>query len=214
MLLSKRNASACYLVATRTRHQGDIAKAMNQEGVGAGTALRQMRCPYLRVDLANERLADARAFTTEVHDGEWQVLPAELTPGQTTETLAPVPLVQVVRRRCPRKHCPGAAPPPSLPDAAASLPGDGLVIQRGPLLRAKLAGLPSSCRTWRELERIEQDLAANRPCGHLITYQGEEYLASDLHMIGRRCPGRNAWRLLHRRIPGGHELVDIVDPHR
>ncbi len=214
VLLSKRNASACYLVATHTRHQGDIAKAMNQEGVGAGTALRQMRCPYLRVDLANERLADAGAFTTEVHDGEWQVLPAALPPGQTTETLAPEPLVQVVRRRCPRTHCPRAGRPASLPEAAAPSSGDVLVIQRGPLLRAKLAALPSECRTWRELERIEQDLAAHRPCGHLITYQGEEYLASDLHMGGRRCPGRNAWRLLHRRIPGGHELVDIVDPHR
>ncbi|WNH53969.1 hypothetical protein [Stenotrophomonas oahuensis] len=213
VLLSKRNAHACYLVATNTRHQGDIAQAMNQEGVGAGTALRQMRCPYLRVDLANERLSDARAFTTEVRDGEWQVLPAELPPGQTTQTFAPGPLVHAVRRRCPRASCARAGRPASLPEAAVPSSGDALVIQRGPLLRAKLAALPSECRTWRELERIEQDLAAHRPCGHLITYQGEEYLASDLHMGGRRCPGRNAWRLLHRRIPGGHELVDIVDPH-
>ncbi len=212
VLLSKRNASACYLVATHTRHQGDIATAMNQEGVGAGTALRQMRCPYLRVDLANERLCDAGAFTTEVHDGEWHVVPAEPS-SQTTETPAPEPLVRVIRRRCPRAHCRRRERPLSSAEAAAPLPGDALAIQRGPLLRAKLAGLPSDCRTWRELERIEQDLAARRPCGHLISYQGEEYLASDLHMGGRRCPGRNAWRLLHRRIPGGHELVDIVDPH-
>lgn len=213
VLLSKRNARACYLVAVHARQKGSIAAAMNQEGVGAGSALRQMRCPYLRVDLANERLADAGAFTTEVHDGEWQVLPAELPPGQTTETFARGPLVQVIRRRCPRANCLRAGRPPSLPEAAAPSAGSVQVIQRGPLLRAKLAGLPSDCRTLRELERIEQDLAANRPCGHLITYQGEEYLASDLHMGGRRCPGRNAWRLLHRRIPGGHELVDIVDPH-
>jgi len=212
VLLSKRSASACYLVAAHARHQGGIAEAMNQHGVGAGTALRQMGCPYLRVDLANERLADAGAFTTEVHDGEWQVMPAE-PPAQTLRTPASGPLVDVVRRRCPRAQCARAERPVSLPEAAATVPGDVVAIQRGPLLLAKLAALPSGCRTWRELERIEQDLAANRPHGHLITYQGEEYLASDLHMDGRRCPGRNAWRLLHRRIPAGHELVDIVDPH-
>ncbi len=213
VLLSKRSANACYLVAVHARHEGGIAEAMNQQGVGAGTVLRQMRCPYLRVDLANERLASARAFTTQVHDGEWQVSPAELPPGSTTETLAPGPLLEVIRRRCPRTHGPREPQPVPLPDPGSALSGDPPVVRRGPLLRAKLARLPPSCRTWRELERLEQDLAANRPCGHLITYQGEEYLASDLHMSGRRCPGRNAWRLLHRRIPGGHELVDIVDPH-
>lgn len=214
VLLSRRSASACYLVAAHTRDQGSLARAMNQDGISAGTALRQMRCPYLRVDLANERLADARAFTTQVCDGEWQVLPAEPATGQSTETLVPGPVVQVIRRRPARASCPREAPALPVADGATAPLNDAPVLQRGPLLRAKLADLPADSRTWRELQRIEQDLLARRPCGHLIRYQGEEYLASDLHLGGRRCPGRNAWRLLHRRIPGGHELVDIVDPHR
>ena len=213
VLLSKRSVTACYLVAAHDRHQGEIAAALNRPGVAAGTALRQLRCPYLRVDLANERLGDAQAFTTEVRDGEWRVHPAELQPGQSPETLAPGPVIEVTRRRCVRSQglsgCPSSRPEPV--EAASPLQP---TLVRGPLLRAKLAHLSPASRTWRELERIEQDLAADRPCGHLIHYQGEEYLSSDIHMGGRRCPGRNVWRLLHRRIPGGHELVDIVDPHR
>lgn len=214
VLLSRRSARACYLVAAHTRDQGNLAKAMNQDGISAGTALRQLRCPYLRVDLANERLADARAFTTRVCDGEWQVLPAEPASGQSTETLVPGPVLQVVRRRPARARRPREKPPVPEADGATPPLNDAPMLQRGPLLRAKLADLPADSRTWRELERIEQDLVAGRPCGHLIHYQGEEFLSSDIHMGGRRCPGRNIWRLLHRRIPGGHELVDIVDPHR
>lgn len=206
MLLSKRSVDACYLVAAHASDQDAIAAALNQEDVAAGTALRRMRCPYLRVDLANARLADAHAFTAEVRDGEWEVRPAEPSSDLRIE-----PRVTVTRRRRMRADGPGGER--VIPEAPAMPVSDAPLLQRGPQLRAKLAELPANSRTRRELERIEQDLAANRPCGHLIRYQGEEYLASDLHLEGRRCPGRNAWRLLHRRIPGGYELVDIVDPH-
>ncbi|WP_312320025.1 hypothetical protein [Stenotrophomonas sp.] len=206
MLLSKRSVNACYLVAAHISDQEAITAALNQEDVAAGTLLRRMHCPYLRVDLANERLADAHAFTTEVCDGEWEVRPAEPSSGLRIE-----PQVTVIRRRRVRADHHGGER--LIPEPATVQVNDAPLLLRGPQLRAKLAELPSNSRTWRELERIEQDLAANRPCGHLIRYQGEEYLASDLHLEGRRCPGRNAWRLLHRRIPGGHELVDIVDPH-
>ncbi len=213
VLISRRNARACYLVAAHAHDQDAIAHALNQDGISAGTVLRQMRCPYLRVDLANERLADAQAFTTEVRDGEWRVLPAEPAAGHPTEALATGPFVDVTRRRRPRVDSLQRGRPLAVRGGQSATPCAAPLLRRGPLLRAKLAALPCGSRTLRELERIEQDLAAGRPRGHLIHFQGAEYLASDIHMDGRRCPGRNVWRLLHRRIPGGHELVDIVDPH-
>lgn len=213
MLLAKRNANACYLVAAREGQGTAIATALNQAGTRAGTVLRQLHCPYLRVDLANTALRDAHAFTTDECQGEMRVHSLHDRARETVETLATSPLVDVTHRRLPRRRHVSHDSAAPVTHIAAPADADHERVIRGPLLRAKLAGLPADSRTCRELRRIEQDLAANRPCGHPVRYHGRNYLAIDIHFAGRQSPGRNVWRLLHRKGPAGHELVDIVDYH-
>lgn len=218
MLLAKRNATACYLVAAREGQGTAIAHALNREGTRAGTVLRQLHCPYLRVDLANESLRDAHAFTTDECQGEMRVHSAPACPGPTLETLKPSALVGVTHRRQTRRHCASGSTPTPAPAMAAEEVGSAhhtrAEVCRGPLLRAKLLGLAADSRTWRELNRIEDDLAARRPCGHPVRYQGMPYHAVDIHRDGWQSPGRNAWRLLYRRTPHGYEIVDMIDYHR
>jgi len=213
MLVAKRSATACYLVAAREGQAPAIGEALNREGTRAGTVLRQLHCPYLRVDLANSALRDAQAFTTDEREGEMRVHSLHDRARETVETLATSPLVDVTHRRLPRRRYVNHASAAPVADIPAPAGADRERVIRGPLLRAKIAGLPAGNRTCRELRRIEQDLAANRPCGHPVRYQGRNYLAIDIHFAGRQSPGRNVWRLLHRKGPAGHELVDIVDYH-
>lgn len=210
LLVSKRSVAACYLVAAHKEDKSAIAVAMNDGEVPAGTALRRLRCPYLRVDLANEHLGPAQAFVTRVHQGEWSVHPAPAwSDGEEPSHSRPV---RDVRRRT--RNRPSETPPPPVQTAPAVVSPASMSVTRSPLLRATLAGLPPASRTWRELNRIEEDLAANRPCRHLVPYQGKEYIAFDIHWDGRRSPGRNAWRLLVERVADGFVLFDIVDYHR
>lgn len=207
MLLSRRSATACYLVAANAHQQDSIAEALNEQRVPAGTALRQLRCPYLRVDLANEDLRGAQAFTTEESRGEMRVCPhpAPFEIG---------PLVEVTNRRSTGQHGAPRAVPSSFAQRTPDR-GGRQTVTRSAQLRKKLAefGLPQDSRTWRELNRIEEDLAAGRPRGHQITHNGVDYISCDIHLEGRRSPGRNAQRLLFWRVPGGYWLDDIDDPH-
>lgn len=208
MLLSRRNQTACYLVAARAAQSSRIADALNQEGVLAGTVLRRLRCPYLRVDLANEHLRGARAFITRELDGEMQVHPKE-TPFEIG------PLVEITHRRSTGSSGPSraSASPPLVEEAAIRCRHRVSVI-RGPRLRKRLAelALPADSRTWRELNKIEADLAAQRPCGHPVSHKGKDYMSCDIH-LGGWAAGRNRWRLLYRRIPDGFLLEDIDDTH-
>jgi len=209
MLLSRLSATACYLVAARAEHGRAIADALNQPGVRAGTVLRRLRCPYLRVDLANAALRDACAFTTEEHDGEMHVHPAE-----TRFDIGP--LVEVTHRRTTGQSCLSrATAPATLPQAPALRRRGSVVVTRGPRLLKRLdeLALPADSRTWRELNRIEADLAAQRPCGHPVSHKGKDYMSCDIHLDGRLAPGRNRWRLLYWRVPGGFRLEDIDDTH-
>ncbi|WP_315385251.1 hypothetical protein [uncultured Stenotrophomonas sp.] len=214
MLLSKRTATACYLVAAREGQRHAIADGLNEEGALAGTVLRRMHCPYLRVDLANTALRDAKAFTTDDCNGEMRVHSVHGLPGETLETLEPSELVSVTHRRHTRRRVASGEVAGPMPDLVAHATQAREHVIRSALLRGKLAGVAPDSRTWRELNRIEEDLAANRPCGHLVRVNGVLYHANDIHWEGRQSPGRNAWRLLHRNTPEGHELVDIVDYHR
>ena len=209
MLLSRRSATACYLVAARAEQGSAIAAALNQPGAPAGTVLRRLHCPYLRVDLANTALRDACAFTTDEFDGEMRVHPSE-TPFETG------PLVEVTHRRSTGQNClPRASAAPKMADAPSLRCRASLSVTRGPRLRKRLAelALPADSRTWRELNRIEADLAAQRPCGHPISHKGRDYMSCDIHLDGRLAPGRNKWRLLYWRVPGGFRLEDIDDTH-
>jgi len=212
LLVSKRSVAACYLIAAHREDKSAIAAAMNDGDVPAGTALRRLRCPYLRVDLANEDLGPAQAFFTEVRrGGEWSVHPAPAW--SDGEEASQTRRVRDVHRRT--RNAPCETPPSPVPTAPSLVSAPRLSVTRSPLLRATLVGLPPDSRTWRELNRIEEDLATNRPRRrHLVTYQGNEYIAFDIHWDGRRSPGRNAWRLLVNRVAGGFLLVDIVDYHR
>lgn len=213
MLLSKPRSTDCYLVAGPIEQRGTIIDALSQNRVPAGTVLRQLHCPYMRVDVANSALRDARAFSTEECEGEMRVHSMHASPGDTLETLEPSALVSVTNRRQTRRRIASGEARPPVPDLVASATVREKVF-RSALLREKLAGLAPDSRTWRELNRIEEDLAANRPCGHPVRYQGVLYQADDIHWEGRQSPGRNASRLLHRKTPHGYELVDIVDYHR
>lgn len=213
MLLSKLRSTDCYLVAGSNEQRGTIADGLNQDRVPAGTVLRQLHCPYLRVDLANTALRNARAFSTEECEGEMRVHSVHALPGETLETLEPSALVSVTHRRQTRRRVASGEVHLPVPDLVASATVREKTF-RSALLRGKLAGVAPDSRTWRELNRIEEDLAANRPCGHPVRYQGVLYQADDIHWEGRQSPGRNASRLLHRKTPHGYELVDIVDYHR
>jgi len=209
MLLSKRSATACYLVAAHAEQASAIADALNQPGVPAGTVLRRLHCPYLRVDLANNALRDACAFTTEECDGEMRVHPSE-----TSFEIGP--LVEVTNRRSTGQTClPRAGAAPTMAGAPSLRCRASVSVTRGPRLRKRLAelALPPDSRTWRELNRIEADLAAQRPCGHPISHKGRDYMSCDIHLDGRLAPGRNKWRLLYWRVPGGFRLEDIDDTH-
>ena len=104
MLVAKRSATACYLVAAREGQAPAIGEALNREGSRAGTVLRQLHCPYLRVDLANSALRDAQAFTTDECEGEMRVHSLHDRARETVETLATSPLVDVTHRRLPRRR--------------------------------------------------------------------------------------------------------------
>ncbi len=209
MLLSKRSATACYLVAAHAEQASAIADALNQPDAPAGTVLRRLHCPYLRVDLANNALRDACAFTTEECDGEMRVHPSE-----TSFEIGP--LVEVTHRRSTGQTClPRAGAAPTMAGAPSLRCRASVSVTRGPRLRKRLAelALPPDSRTWRELNRIEADLAAQRPCGHPISHKGRDYMSCDIHLDGRLAPGRNKWRLLYWRVPGGFRLEDIDDTH-
>lgn len=209
MLLSSKGATACYLVAAREEQRRAIEDGMNQPGTRAGTVLRQLHCPYLRVDLANNALRDANAFAADDSGGEMCVRPV-----QTSFEIGP--LVEVTNRRLTGHHGVRNRGSRRSTELSAASTCASARVTRSPRLRRTLTdlGLPPSSRTWRELNRIEEDLAAGRPCGHLIVHNGREYMSCDIHLEGRQSPGRNAWRLLYLNCGDGHELVDIVDYHR
>lgn len=214
VLISKRSMQACYLVAAHTGDKDRIVAALNDATVPAGTALRQLRCPYMRLDLANEELGSARECITEEGKDEWRVRPV-WSDGRV-ETLAPEPIQPLPQRRHGRRVVPVQADASAAPVVSRT----PLTVSRSQTLCGKLAELPADSRTWRELKRIEEDLAANRPCGHLVNYRGVEYTAIDIHWDqdlgrgGRQSAGRNVWRLLVKRTDSGHLLVDIVNYHR
>jgi hypothetical protein len=213
MLLSKLRSTDCYLVAGHDEQRGTIIDALSQNSVPAGTVLRQLHCPYMRVDVANSALRDARAFSAEECEGEMRVHSAHMLPGETLETMQPSAPATLTRRRVkPVEPAAdgGAATKPALPDLVPTADQVPKEIVRGPLLLEKLAGVKPDSRTVRELERIEQDLAAGRPCGHLVRWNRVLCHAIDIHWEGRLSSGRNAWRLLY----DGRRLVDIVDYHR
>lgn len=212
MLLSKLRSTDCYLVAGHVEQRDTITDALSQDRVPAGTVLRQLHCPYMRVDLANNALRGARAFSTEDCEGEMRVHSVHTLPGETLETVAPSAPPTLTRRRVKSSHVGvsgSTSTKSALPDLVSSTHPAPKKIVRGPLLLEKLAGLKPDSRTWRELDRIEQDLAAGRTCGHLVRVNGVLYHAIDIHFEGRLSPGRNAWRLLY----DGRELFDIVDYH-
>lgn len=213
MLLSKLRSTDCYLVAGHDEQRGTIIDALSQKSVPAGTVLRQLHVPYMRVDVANSALRDARAFSAEECEGEMRVHSVHTLPGETLETVQPSAPPTLIRRRVkPVEPAAdgGAATKPSLPDLVPTADQVPKEIVRGPLLLEKLAGLKPDSRTLRELARIEQDLAAGRPCGHMVRWNGVLCRAIDIHWDGRLSPGRNAWRLLL----DGSQFVDIVDYHR
>jgi hypothetical protein len=212
VVLSKRGRQDCYLVATHSRNQGRISEALNASPDSVSTVLRQMRCPFFRIDLVNETLANAQSFTTEERNGEWTVSAVNHRAGETLETVQPSSLVETVRRRCTRRAGPEEVR--SAADDVRKVTTDKPAeVKRGTALCATIRGLPEDSRTLCELRRIEQDLAAYRSCGHYVTYQGRGYLSIDIHLDGRRSPGRNAWRLLYFRTTRGYMLHDIVDYH-
>lgn len=214
VLISKRSISACYLVAAHHRDKARMVVALNDGTVPAGTVFRQLRCPYMRLDLANLDLGSARECITEECNGEWQVRP--IHPDGRAETLPPRPATSTPHRTRRRTVVPTEAERMPQPVSSRAT----LAVQRGARLQESLAGLAPDSRTLRELERIEEDLAASRPCGHLVNYQGVEYIAIDIHWDrdlgrgGRQSAGRNVWRLLALRTRTGYELTDIVNYHR
>lgn len=213
MLLSKLRSTDCYLVAGHDEQRDTIIDALSQNSVPAGTVLRQMHVPYMRVDVANSALRDARAFSAEECEGEMRVHSVHTLPGETLETVQPNAPQTLIRRRVKQVQPVAdgsAATTSALPDVVPNAPPVPKKIARGPLLLQKLAGLKPDSRTWRELERIEQDLKAGRPCGHMVRWNGVRCRAFDIHWEGRLSPGRNAWRLLL----DGSQFVDIVDYHR
>lgn len=211
VLLSKAKSPFCYLVAARKELQGKLEKALNHEDVRAGIQLRQLDCPYMRLDLALEKLHHAREFaiSVDVH-GEMRVH-AATTPFEVGA------MVQVTRRRCTGQHGEAVASldPPALPTSALHSSVCSAQVTRSPRLKNTLAelALPPESRTLQELRRIEQDLAANRLCGHAISHYGRRCYSLDIHLDGHWAPGRNRWRLLYQRVSGGYLLLDIDDPH-
>lgn len=211
VLLSKAKSPFCYLVAARKELQGKLEKALNHEDVRAGIQFRQMDCPYMRVDLALEKLHDAQEFaiTVDAH-GEMHVH-AATTPFEVGA------MVQVTRRRCNGKH--GVAVPSPDPTAAPASTlhstGCSARVTRSRRLKSTLAelALAPDSRTLQDLRRIEQDLAANRLRGHALSYYGRRCYSLDIHLEGHWAPGRNRWRLLYQRVSGGYLLIDIDDPH-
>lgn len=210
-LLSKATSPYCYLVAAKKADEARLKQFLNDENVAAGTKLRQMGCPYMRIDLALETLRGAREFAiTEDSGGEMHVHVAT-TPFEIGA------MVNVIRRR--RKGQQGAHDTASVsPDGSMPVEQNATCsanVMRGPRLKKKLAelALPPESRTWQDLKRIEQDLAAHRPCGHAIRHNGQHCYSVDIHLDGHWAPGRNRWRLLYQRVPGGYRLIDIDDPH-
>lgn len=217
VLLRKHSLPACYMVAAHFEQHDSLVAAANDRSVPVGTTLRRLKCPYLRLDLANTRLADATSFTTDVRNGEWEVHPVPAPSDRCMERQRPEAAGHCRQRRV-RNDQQGCAQAPPANDRAVDSAAQ-TVSHRQPL-RQRLGALAPGSRTLRELRRIEEDLAANRPCGHLVVYRGTEYIAIDIHWDqdrgkgGRQSAGRNVWRLLVLRIPGGYELTDIVNYHR
>lgn len=201
-LLCKSSVRVCYLVAAHTVQYNRISAAVNDTDAPAGTVLRRLRCPYLRVDLANETLRDALSFATEEHYGEMRVHPVMASPREGPSVAAGNP--QHRRQRQP--------PPVEPTETAPSRTTHLATVTRSPQLQDTLARLQDR-RVWSELKKIEGDLAQGRSRGHHIVHKSEPCLSWDIHLDGRRCPGRNVWRLLYRRVPGGFLLMDIDNPH-
>ncbi len=135
-------------------------------------------------------------------------------PAAAAETLPgcrPQPLVELRRRSGPRhlrRTCePGSAAVPVRHGARDAT----MAVVRGETLREQCAHLPAGSRTLSDIDRILEDLAHGRTSRHSVDVDGERYIARDVHLEG--LSGRNRWRLLHRRVTGGYELVGIADYH-
>lgn len=125
----------------------------------------------------------------------------------------PQPLVELRRRNPGRRSA--EAVRDAVPDVAQDRrkPGTSArpVVVVGKVLRQQRAHLAEWSRTLSDIDSIVEDLAQGRTTGHSVTVGGERYIARDIHLDG--LSGRNRWRLLHRRVATGYELVGIADYH-
>src|SRR5690606_11570596 len=124
----------------------------------------------------------------------------------------PQPLVEL-RRRNPGRR-PAEAVRDAVPDVAQDRRKPGTSarsVVMGKVLRQQRAHLAEWSRTLSDIDSIVEDLAQGRTTGHSVTVGGERYIARDIHLDG--LSGRNRWRLLHRRVATGYELVGIADYH-
>ncbi len=213
LVVSRASTQECYLVAAHRENQEPIRLALGRKGASPTAVLRNLRCPYIRADLANERVHAAMAFQMERDDVEY-IPAAGAGSGQAARPREPAAAhADAVAPRCrrPASHRrPAPTEPPTGP-GPRTVPPATCDIVRGQILRDQMACLPASGRTLTKLAVIVEDLQAGRVCGKPVTLHGVHYSASDIQLDG--LSGRNLWRLLHRRTPGGHELVGIVDYH-
>jgi len=84
-------------------------------------------------------------------------------------------------------------------------------VALGNVLQRQCAHLDEGSRTLTDIGSIMEDLAQGRTTRHSVTVDGERYIARDIHLDG--LSGRDRWRLLHRRVSTGYELVGIADYH-
>ena len=130
---------------------------------------------------------------------------------ETFPDCRPQPMVQLRRRGGPKhlqRTCDAGSA--AVPDRHGAREPTMAVV-RGETLREQCAHLPAGSRTLSDIDRILEDLAHGRTSRHSVDVDGERYIARDVHLEG--LSGRNRWRLLHRRVSVGYELVGIADYH-
>lgn len=218
--------TSCYYIAAIRPEKSDriirqitASRAVRSKDAAISAIFRNEGATFMRADIVNENLMQAVSYQTEALGEEWRIMGTNAASSAYAPhmngalgTAASIMPEQYTQARHLRRDRPRPAPecrPVCVPTTRT--PPVRMEVIHGVTMAEQWLLLPRNGLTQRHIRTISADLAKGRLHGHPVTVGTLKCTASDLNMEG--LPGRGLWRLLHRRMADGIELLGIADYH-
>lgn len=217
--------SCYYIAAIRPEKADQIMKQVTAPRSGRSkdaaisAIFRNEGATFMRADIVNENLMQALSYQTEALGEEWRIMSTNVASSAcalplhdalgTAASIMPEQYTQTRHLRRDRTRPATECQPVRVP--MARTPPVRMDVIHGVTMAEQWRLLPRNGVTQRHIRTISADLAKGRLHGHPVTVGTLKCTASDLNMEG--LPGRGLWRLLHRRMADGIELIGIADYH-